>query len=240
LTRLYFPGDIAAHGECHVAPVQAHHVIHVLRLQAGDVLTLFDGRGNEYAARIRRIDKSGMTLTITGQREVNRESPLTIVLAQGISSGERMDYTVQKCVELGVVAIQPLLTQRSVVRLRGERADKRIAHWQAVAAAACEQCGRNQVPLVQPLQPLTQWLGAPRDGTRYLLSPHSPTRLRELTPPQGTVTLLVGPEGGWNEAETAAAQVAGFSALTLGPRVLRTETAAAAAIAAMQALWGDF
>jgi 16S rRNA (uracil1498-N3)-methyltransferase len=240
LTRLYFPGEIAAHGECRVAPAQAHHVIHVLRLHAGDALTLFDGRGAEYAALIKHIDKSGLALTVMSRREVSRESPLAVVLAQGVSSGERMDYTVQKCVELGVTAIQPLITQRSVVRLAGERADKRVAHWQSVAAAACEQCGRNQVPAVLPVQPLTRWLGAPRNGVHYLLSPQAGKRLREFVRPPNTVTLLVGPEGGWDEAETAAAQRAGFAPMALGPRILRTETAAVAALAAMQALWGDF
>jgi 16S rRNA (uracil1498-N3)-methyltransferase len=240
LTRLYFPGDIADHGECRVAAAQAHHVIHVLRLQAGAALTLFDGRGVEYPALIKRIDKSGLTLTVTGQRAVNRESPLQVVLAQGISSGERMDYTVQKCVELGVTAIQPLITQRSVVRLTGERAEKRVAHWQSIAASACEQCGRNRLPEVLPVQPLMKWLGTPVTGERYLLSPHAATPLRELAQPAGVVTLLVGPEGGWNAEEIAAARGAGFAPLTLGPRVLRTETAAVAALAAMQALWGDF
>lgn len=240
MTRLYFPGEIAAHGECRVAAAQAHHVIHVLRLQAGAPLTLFDGRGTEYAALIKRIDKSGLTLSVTARREVSRESPLDVVLAQGVSSGERMDYTVQKCVELGISAIQPLITQRSVVRLAGERADKRVAHWQSIAAAACEQCGRNRVPQVMPVQPFTRWLGAPPNGARYLLSPHAGQRLREFARPADTVTLLVGPEGGWNEEETAAARLTGFAPMALGPRVLRTETAAVAALAAMQALWGDF
>jgi 16S rRNA (uracil1498-N3)-methyltransferase len=240
LTRLYFPGKIADHGECHVAAVQAHHVIHVLRLQAGAPLTLFDGRGRESPALIKRIDKSGLTLTVSGPREVSRESPLQVVLAQGVSSGERMDYTVQKCVELGVTAIQPLITQRSVVRLNSERAEKRVAHWQAIAASACEQCGRNVLPQVLPVQPLMKWLGSPIDGARYLLSPQSDTGLRNLVRPQSALTLLIGPEGGWNAEETAAAHLAGFLPLTLGPRVLRTETAAPAALAALQALWGDF
>jgi len=242
LTRLYFTGDIAAHGECRVTAGQAHHVIHVLRLQAGAPLTLFDGRGVEYPALIRRIDKSGLTLTITGRNEVSRESPLDIVLAQGVSSGERMDYTVQKCVELGVTAIQPLMTQRSVVRLAGERAEKRAAHWQAVAAAACEQCGRNHVPMVLPLRPLTAWLGElpPQTGGRFLLSATgADRRLQEMGAPHGALTLLVGPEGGWDAVETQAALATGFAPLSLGPRVLRTETAAVAALAAMQALWGD-
>lgn len=243
MTRLYFPGAIADHGECHVVAGQAHHVIHVLRLQVGAALTLFDGRGGEYVALIKRLDKSGLTLSVAERREVNRESPLGVVLAQGISSGERMDYTVQKCVELGITAIQPLTTQRSLVRLTSERADKRVGHWQSVAAAACEQCGRNVVPGILPVQPLMKWLGAAqssRENARYLLSPHANTRLRELVRPQGTLTLLVGPEGGWNPDETSAAVGAGFIPLTLGPRVLRTETAAVAALAALQAVWGDF
>jgi 16S rRNA (uracil1498-N3)-methyltransferase len=242
LTRLYFPGEIAAHGECRVAAGQAHHVIHVLRLQAGAPLTLFDGRGGEYAALIKRIDKSGLALTVSERIEASRESPLDVVLAQGISSGERMDYTVQKCVELGVTAIQPLITQRSVVRLAGERAERRVAHWQSVTVAACEQCGRNRLPDVLPVQPLMKWLGtpAPSNGVRFLLSPYAnSTRLRDMNRPQGKVTLLVGPEGGWNTEETQAALSAGYSPLALGPRVLRTETAAVAVLAAMQSLWGD-
>lgn len=214
--------------------------MHVLRLQTGATLTLFDGRGGEYSACIQRVDKAALTLTVGARREVSRESPMTTVLAQGVSSGERMDYTVQKCVELGVAAIQPLLTQRSVVRLSGERADKRVAHWQAVAVAACEQCGRNRVPEVLPLLPLTKWLAQPPDGTRYLLSPRATQRLRDSPPPRDGVTLLVGPEGGWNDEETAAARLAGFVPMALGPRILRTETAAVAALAAMQAVWGDF
>ncbi len=225
-----------------MAAGQAHHVIHVLRLQAGAPLTLFDGRGVEFPALIKRIDKSGITLAVTGRQETSRESPLHITLAQGISSGERMDYTVQKCVELGVTAIRPLQTQRSVVRLSGERAERRVAHWQSITAAACEQCGRNRLPAVLPVQALMQWLGeSPKaDGLRLLLSPHIHTaRLRDLKRPAGSITLLVGPEGGWNPEEAQAALSAGFAPLALGPRVLRTETAAVAALAAMQALWGD-
>ena len=242
MTRIYFPGVIADHGECRVVAGQAHHVIHVLRLQAGAPLTLFDGRGGEYPALIKRVDKFGLTLTVAARIEASRESPLDIVLAQGISSGERMDYTVQKSVELGVSAIQPLITQRSVVRLTTERGERRVAHWQSVTAAACEQCGRNLLPAVLPVLPLMKWLGglSPADGVRFLLSPHAAaTRLREWERPAGRVTLLVGPEGGWNALETQAALAAGFTPLALGPRILRTETAAVAALAAMQALWGD-
>jgi len=240
LTRLYFSGEIAAHGECRLEPAQAHHVLHVLRLAAGDEVTLFDGRGVEYAAAIARTGKNGVTLNVRERHCVSRESPLAVSLAQGLSSGERMDYTVQKAVELGVTSIQPLLTSRSVVRLAGERAEKRVAHWRAVAIAACEQCGRNFIPEINNLHTITQWLGTPGSASRLLLSPRAGMRLRDLPRPAKTVTLLAGPEGGLSPEEEGAAKIAGFIAVQLGPRVLRTETAAVAALAAMQTLWGDF
>ncbi|MEI8035564.1 MAG: 16S rRNA (uracil(1498)-N(3))-methyltransferase [Betaproteobacteria bacterium] len=242
MTRLYFPGPISEHGECRVMAGQAHHVIHVLRLAAGDPVTLFDGRGLEYAAVIDRIEKAVLILRVGQPREQSCESPLHIVLAQGISSGERMDFTVQKSVELGVSVIQPLTTQRSVVRLKEERAERRVAHWQSVSAAACEQCGRNTVPRVLPVKSFMNWLAEPviEAESRFLLSPAAPPqRLRDRARPQGQITLLIGPEGGWNSEEVLAATVAGFELFGLGPRVLRTETAAVAALAAIQAMWGD-
>jgi 16S rRNA (uracil1498-N3)-methyltransferase len=242
LTRLYFPGDIPAHGRCALAPEQAHHASRVLRLGTGDRLVLFDGRGNEYAATIASVGKSGVCVDVGEPCAVDRESPLAVTLAQGLSSGERMDYTVQKAVELGVACIQPLATERSLVRLDGERARKRAAHWQAVAAAACEQCGRNRVPPVLPLLPLATWLDRMRGaaGARFVLSPQAAAGLRALARPAGPIVLLAGPEGGLSARERGDAEAAGFAALRLGPRVLRTETAAVAALAALQALWGDF
>lgn len=241
MTRLYFPGVIPPHGVCVAPPEQAHHVAHVLRLAAGDAVVIFDGRGLEYAATIERIGKSGVTLRVGEPREVDRESPLTVTLAQGISSGERMDYTVQKAVELGVGAIQPLATERSVVRLDAARAAKRLAHWQAVAIAACEQCGRNRVPSVLPVVPFTAWLGAGgATGLRLTLAPGASATLRDLARPREPVMLLAGPEGGLSPRERNDAQAAGYTPIRLGPRVLRTETAALAALAAMQTLWGDF
>ena len=239
--RLHLPGDIPAHGVCLVPPEQSHHLAHVLRLAAGDAVIAFDGLGHEYAATIQRITKSGVTLTLGDPLAVDRESPLEVTLAQGISSGERMDYTVQKAVELGVHAIQPLTAERSIVRLDRDRAVKRVAHWQAVAAAACEQCGRNRVPRVLPVAGLETWLGAvPARGVRLTLTPAAPVRLAELERPQGSIVLLAGPEGGLSPREHASAIATGFTAVRLGPRVLRTETAALAALAAMQTLWGDF
>lgn len=239
--RLYIPGDFPAHGMLETPADQAHHLVHVLRLAAGDTLTVFDGEGNEYAAVIARVARSGVTLRIGEGAAVTRESPLEVTLAQGISSGERMDYTVQKAVELGVRAIQPLVLERSVVRLSSERAAKRLAHWQKVVAAACEQCGRNVVPQVFPLATLTSWLAtAPREALRLTLSPTGGSTLQEFARPSAPVVLLVGAEGGLAPREQQDAQAAGFTAVRLGPRVLRTETAAVAALAAMQVLWGDY
>ena len=241
LPRVYLAGEIPAHGVAPVPPEQSHHLAHVLRLTAGDAVVAFDGRGHEYAATIERISKGGVTLVLGEPQAVDRESPFEVMLAQGISSGERMDYTVQKAVELGVHAIQPLTAERSVVRLDRERAAKRVAHWQAVAAAACEQCGRNYVPEVRPVLAVEPWLGAlPAAAARLTLAPEATERLTQLERPDGPVILLAGPEGGFSPREKENAEAAGFTAVRLGPRVLRTETAAVAALAAMQALWGDF
>jgi 16S rRNA (uracil1498-N3)-methyltransferase len=241
LTRIYVPDEIPAHGVFEAPAEQAHHLAHVLRLVVGDILVVFDGRGLEYPAAIERIGKSGVTLRVSDPSPVDRESPLAVILAQGISSGERMDFTVQKAVELGITAIQPLATERSVVKLNAERAAKRVEHWRGVAASACEQSGRNRVPEVFPVASLTGWLAqVPADALRLTLSPGAASTLRELPRPAGGIVLLVGPEGGLSPREQDDARAAGFTPLRLGPRVLRTETAALAALAAMQATWGDF
>lgn len=239
--RLYVSEPIHAHGVCLLPPEQSHHLSHVLRLAAGDAVTVFDGRGSEYDAIIARVSKSGITLNMSEPRAVDRESPLDVTLAQGISSGDRMDYTVQKAVELGISAVQPLATERSVVRLNPERALKRVAHWQAIAIASCEQCGRNRVPEVLPVQPFTAWLGAPAESAlRLTLAPGAALKLAELDRPQTPIVLIAGPEGGLSPREREDATRAGCTSVRLGPRVLRTETAAVAALAALQTLWGDF
>jgi len=242
LTRIYFPEPIPDHGVCELPSAKAHHVAHVLRLVPGDAVILFDGQGNSWDAAISKCARGDVSVQVRGRREEDRESPLQLTLAQAVSSGERMDYTIQKAVELGVSAIQPLMAERCVVRLSGERAVKRVAHWQAVVAAACEQCGRNRVPVVQPVLSLRDWLeGAmTAGGVRLLLAPDGPAVLRQMPQPSAMVTVLAGPEGGFTAVEAADAVRAGFRPLRLGPRVLRTETAAVALLAAMQALWGDF
>jgi 16S rRNA (uracil1498-N3)-methyltransferase len=242
LNRIYFSDPIPEHGRCRLPPAKAHHIAHVLRLAAGDAVVLFDGRGGAWDGRIAAIARGEVEVQIGGARAEDRESPLVVTLAQAVSSGERMDYTVQKAVELGVHAIQPLLAERCVVRLSGERAHKRVAHWQAVASSACEQCGRNTVPEVRPLIGLREWLSgaAAAPGLRLLLAPQATLRLHELERPAGGVTLLAGPEGGFAAGEIDDVLRAGFRTLRLGPRVLRSETAAVAALAALQLRWGDF
>ena len=203
-------------------------------------MILFDGRGGQYGARIERIERDRVFAELGAWEEIERESVLAVTLVQALQGGDKMDFTIQKAVELGVADIVPVDSRRSVLRLSGERAGKRVAHWQGVAASACEQCGRNRVPLVAPLEKIENWLARPAGNSlRLMLAPDADVTLAEL-PPAKNVQLLVGAEGGLDPQEVIAAQQAGFRAVRLGPRVLRTETAALAALAAMQALWGDF
>jgi 16S rRNA (uracil1498-N3)-methyltransferase len=217
----------------------ASHVARVLRLGVGDPLTLFDGTGGEHAARIEAVTGSTVTVAVLERTDTERESPLSLTLAQGISRGERMDFVVQKATELGVSRIVPLLTQRSVVRLDARQAQKKWEHWQAVAIAACEQCGRNRLAEVGQPRELQSFLADAAPGeTRVLLSPMGQGRIRDL-PGGRPITVLIGPEGGLAPEEQQAAVAAGFTPVRLGPRVLRTETAALAALAVIQQEFGD-
>jgi len=243
--RFFFPAPLGNGSEVRLPQEAAHHASRVLRLTLGDPLVLFNGGGGEYQARITRLDRGEVWVKTGGYAEPARESPIAVVLAQGLSSGDRMDITLQKSVELGVCAIQPLTTERSVVRLTGDRAARRAAHWQNLVISACEQCGRNTVPEVAPLARLEDWLAQlplqPGEGERrLLLSPAAETSLRDLSADLRRIVLLVGPEGGLSPAEIAAARLRQFQSVRLGPRILRTETAALAALGAIQALWGDF
>ncbi|HJX57254.1 MAG TPA: 16S rRNA (uracil(1498)-N(3))-methyltransferase [Thiobacillus sp.] len=238
--RFYLDQPLAPGARFSLPPGPARHAARALRLAADDSVILFNGQGGEYSARIERINKDEVAVSVTGFAAIERESRLRVMLAQGISSGERMDYTLQKAVELGVAAIQPIAARRSVVKLAGERADKRVAHWQGVVASACEQCGRNQVPVVAPPLTLAHWLGQRQAGRLLFLSPLAEARLADLPQPEGQDWLVAGPEGGFEADEIAALHAASAIPVRLGPRVLRTETAALAALAAMQTLWGDF
>lgn len=239
MPRFYLDQPLAPGARFNLPPGPARHAARALRLAVDDSIILFNGRGGEYTARIERIQKDEVAVSLTGFADIERESRLHVMLAQGISSGERMDYTLQKAVELGVAAIQPIAAKRSVVKLAGERADKRVAHWQGVVASACEQCGRNQVPPVSPPLTLANWLGQ-ASGRLLFLSPLADMRLADLPAPSATDWLVAGPEGGFEADEIGALHAAGAIPVRLGARVLRTETAALAALAAMQTLWGDF
>jgi 16S rRNA (uracil1498-N3)-methyltransferase len=236
--RFYLDAPLRAGSVCTLSEDAAHHAIHVLRLREGEDITLFNGRGGEYAARIASIQRLRIAVDILQHRAVERESPLRVTLVQGVSAGEKMDSTLRKAVELGVAEVQPVLAARSVARPKGERAEGRRAHWQKLMIAACEQCGRNRIPEVHPLIPLLDYRTS-ADSTRILLSPQARLKLSEAAKDSSTIILAAGPEAGFTAEEEAALVSAGFTPASLGPRVLRTETAAVAALAALSALRGD-
>jgi len=223
-TRLVLPADAA------------HHAARVLRLKDGDPVVLFDGRGGEYEARLAVHRRDQVSAEIAEWRDVERESPLQATLAQAISSSEKMDFTIQKAVELGVAAIQPILAAKSVVRLSAEREAKKLARWKRVAIAACEQCGRNRIPELR--EPVALDSYRPPTGSKILLSPSGAGKLADFA--KGPVVLAAGPEAGFSDSEEKLLLRAGFQPVRLGQRILRTETAALAALAALNALAGDF
>ncbi|HEV7777333.1 MAG TPA: 16S rRNA (uracil(1498)-N(3))-methyltransferase [Luteibacter sp.] len=228
-------------GASFALPQQAgEHVARVLRLAEGDPLVLFNGDGRDYAATIVALGKREVVVAMGDARTPDNESPLALTLAQGVARGEKMDLIVQKATELGVVRIVPLLTERSEVKLDAARAEKRLQHWRAVAASACEQSGRARLPYIEAAQPLQAWLASlAEDGReRLALLPEGDRRAQSLKLEHGAL-LVVGPEGGLGERDTTALSAAGFTSLRLGPRILRTETAGLAALAALQALHGD-
>ncbi|MEW5834149.1 MAG: 16S rRNA (uracil(1498)-N(3))-methyltransferase [Pseudomonadota bacterium] len=223
-------------------PAQAaEHVARVLRMGVGDPLVLFNGDGHDYTAIITEAGKRQVVANVAAAEAMHRESPLRLVLAQGVARGEKMDLIVQKATELGVSAIVPLVTERSEVKLDGDRAAKRLAHWQAVVASACEQSGRAVMPAITAPQPLAAWLASldSQDALRLALLPEGTLRSNALRPTPAGALLVVGPEGGLGDRDIAALTAHGFAGLQLGPRILRTETAGLAAIAALQALHGD-
>lgn len=241
--RFHVPAALGPGAELDLPDASGHHAMRVLRLGVGDPVVLFDGHGGEHDAVITRVHRNEVSAKVTGFRDVDRESPLAVTLVQGISSGDRMDITLRKAVELGVGAIVPVATERSVVKLRDERADRRRQHWQALAIAACEQCGRNTVPEVAEPVDYRAWLTTlPKDPgaqSRIALAVGGEVSLAGLRKPVGDVLLLVGPEGGLSPEEASLAATRGFAPVRMGPRILRTETAAVVAMAAMQTLWGD-
>lgn len=239
--RIYQPFTLTQGASIKLDDKAAHHVARVLRAKVGDALVLFNGQGGEYESVIEHIDKRGVEVFVSAFVDRERESPLSICLAQGLARGEKMDFIVQKAVELGVTQIMPLITERCNVRLEGEREEKRLNHWQSVAISACEQCGRNRVPVISAPLTLKAWLPAAQAHLSFVLSPHvRATFTEEALPAGASVILLIGPEGGLSDQEVELALQNGFLPLSLGPRILRTETAAMAAMATLQYRYGDF
>lgn len=241
MTRIYQPILLEIQQKIRLDDKASHHLARVLRAKMGDHLVIFNGHGGEYAAVITHIDKKGVEVEVLSFTPREVESPIRIHLAQGIARGEKMDFIVQKAVELGVVNITPLVTERCNVRLDHDREEKRLQHWRAVAMSACEQSGRNRLPHVTPAISFKDWLPSVQADLCFVLTPHVENKLPEnKLLKNATIQLLIGPEGGLSDQEVAMAIQYGFLPLNLGPRVLRTETATIAAITAIQVRYGDF
>ena len=239
MPRFYCPQPLAAGAIVDLPEAVAHH-LHVVRMQPGSGLTLFDGGGGQYAASVLEVGKKRASARVGEHQPLEVELPYSLTLAQGLPEGSKMDWIIEKAVELGVAEIAPLAARRSVVRLSGERLDKRHAHWQGVIVAASEQCGRNRLAQLAPLADFDRFIAAPGAQARILFSPRASQSLAEWARAAGpqAVTLMVGPEGGFSAEEEQAAIAGGALALSLGPRVLRTETAGLASLAALNAIWG--
>ena len=241
LTRVYVDAPVTAGKRLVIEGTAANHITRVLRLRSGDELAVFDGSGGEFGARVEEFRKDAVVVSVDEHRTLDRESPLSLTLAQGISRGERMDWIIQKATELGATRIVPVFTKRSVVRLDDKQAERKLQHWRAITVAACEQCGRNRLPdLTTPVE-FFDVLPASftPNATRLLLSPHADLRIDDLRDIHGGICVVIGPEGGLDEVEQEAAIAAGFKAVRMGPRVLRTETAAIAALTILQRYFGD-
>lgn len=237
-TRVYLDVSLSEGLALDLPEAPFRHLVQVLRMQVGESLTVFDGRGGEYAAQLESVGKRGAALRVGAHHAVTRESPLAVTLVQGISKGDRMDWTLQKATELGVTDIVPVVTERCNVGLDRDREARKQAHWQGVIVSACEQSGRTRLPVLHPVQRLSDWFDG-AGGLRYLLDPNAEKALAGTVHGAAALSLVVGPEGGLSPAEIQAGVRAGCVGVRLGPRVLRTETAGVAALAVLQALAGD-
>jgi 16S rRNA (uracil1498-N3)-methyltransferase len=241
LTRLFVHADILPGQELQLDGEQARYIGRALRLRTGDQLTVFNGNNGEFTANVLSIAKNSAVVQVDAHIETATESSLKVQLVQGISRGERMDLVVQKATELGVKRISPVLTEHSVVKLDARRTAKRRDHWQKIAESACEQSGRIRPPLIDEPMSLNSWFGAntKEADIDLILQPHAETPLTSISAPKTKVCLLIGPEGGFSDSEYEDAAIADFKAVSLGPRILRTETAAISALTVVQSLWGD-
>lgn len=247
--RLFHRGPLTAGDTVRLDAEASHHALRVLRLGRGDAIELFDGGGLRWPARLLDADARGATVALGEPSNAHTESPLALALAQALPAGDKMDWVVEKAVELGAVSIQPLFSRRTLLRLDGERADRRLAHWRRIAIAACMQSGRDRLPEIAVPMPLERWLATPPPALavdaatpplQLVLSPQCASGLAGLSVPPASAWLLAGPEGGLSAEEVDAARAHGWTPLRLGPRVLRAETAGLAALAALQARFGDF
>jgi 16S rRNA (uracil1498-N3)-methyltransferase len=240
INRIYCEGPLPSGDPIALPASGAYHVARVLRMREGAPLRVFDGEGQEFHAQIASVDGDKVSVHLGDRVQATPESPLRITLVQGVSRGERMDWTLQKATELGVATIAPVLTSRSVVRLDQNQAEKKQSHWRGIVIGACEQCGRARLPTVgMPMSLRDYFANARKDGMRLVLSPSAPASLAGIASLPAKVELLIGPEGGLDDNELIAAEKAGFMPVRLGPRVLRTETAAVVALSVLQSLWGD-
>lgn len=239
IPRIYTPQDLQANSQLELEEAASRHIAKVLRMGPGRELILFNGQGGEYSATIENQTKKITQVAISQFQPDNRQSPLETELGIAISRGERMDQVIQKASELGVTAISPIFSERTEVKLSGPRLDKKLQHWQQIAISACEQSQRNLLPIVRPPQTLASFLSHSQQDLKLVLHHRSDKKLQDYCQPQSSC-FLIGPEGGLSENEIRQAEQQGFNALTLGPRVLRTETAPIAALSLAQYLWGDF
>ena len=238
-TRVYVNQPLSLDQVVQLGEREAHYLGHVMRLRENDPVQVFNGEGGCYTARVTAVGRRSVSIVPQEFLQQDRESSLHVTLAHGIARGQHMDYTIQKAVELGVTRIVPLFTEHAQVRLSGDRAEQRLAHWRGVAVSACEQCGRNRIPDIDRPLSLAEWLDMDADGLRLVLQPGAETALPPGDAPPAAVTLLCGPEGGLSESDLQSASGHGYRPVSLGPRTLRTETAALAALTLCQVLWGD-
>jgi 16S rRNA (uracil1498-N3)-methyltransferase len=240
IPRIYLPQPLVSGNEVELDANALRHAVHVLRLKPGNPLILFNGLGGEYMAELTYVEKRRAKARVGAFQNINRESNLFTHLGLGISKAERMDFALQKAVELGVSEITPLFTEHCVVQLSDKRVTKKQEHWQAVIISACEQTGRNTIPVLNPSKNFVQWFATLPNTTKLILEPAANMTLSNVGHVSSGVTLAIGPEGGFSQAEVEGALKCGFQAVSLGTRILRTESAAIAGLAAIQALWGDF
>jgi len=236
--RIYTPQPLTERAELELEQGAGRHLASVLRLRGGAEIVLFNGRGGEYRARIAALERRRVRVSVYDHDPVERESSLRLRLGIAISRGERMDWLVRKCTELGVAELSPLFSERTEVRLTGERAEKKLRHWRRIVISACEQCGRNRIPPVNPPQTLARWMERSSETCKLVLHRRGSRTAADIAAAEH-IALLIGPEGGLSDAELAAATDAGFQSVSMGPRILRTETAPLAAVAILQHRWGD-